>query len=295
MKKNKKELGQGIRALLKQESSSATLPSRRRTTSDHIKEIELDKIQVNPFQPRNEFEKEALAELAESIKIHGVIQPITVRKLNANSFQIISGERRVRASQMAGKKSIPAYIRKADDQGLLEMALIENVQRENLNAIEIALSLQRLLSECGLTHDQLAERISKKRSSVTNYLRLLKLPPDIQLAIKNKYVSMGHAKALLSLDEIDAQLVVFKEILNQGLSVRATESMVKKFLDSGKKQIKIAKALPLEYKKIEERLSSVLGSKVSLKRAASGKGSLTIPFANDDQLNDLIDLIEEIQ
>ena len=293
MKKNKKELGQGIRALLKQESSSSTLPAKKKISPEHIKEISLDKIQANPYQPRNEFEKEALSELAESIKIHGVIQPITVRLLKPNTYQLISGERRVRASEIAGRQSIPAYIRKADDQGLLEMALIENVQRENLNAIEIALSLQRLLSECGLTHDQLSERISKKRSTVTNYLRLLKLPPDIQLAIKNRRISMGHAKALLSLEEIDTQIIVCKQILSQDLSVRAAEALVKKYAGPRKRPIQKSGSLPLEYRKIEERLSSALGAKVSLKRTTSGKGTVTIPFANDHQLNDLIELLEE--
>ena len=215
-KTNKKELGQGIRALLNTKSDTKTTslpPIKKPVSQDQIIEIPLDQINVNPFQPRNEFEKEALLELAESIKIHGVIQPITIRKMNQDSYQIISGERRFRASKLADKKTIPAYIRSTDDQGLLEMSLIENVQREDLNAIEIAISLNRLMNECALTHDKLSERISKKRSTVTNYLRLLKLPPDIQSAIKNKEISMGHAKALLSLEDVASQLLVFKQVL----------------------------------------------------------------------------------
>ncbi len=295
-KTNKKELGQGIRALLntKTEVKSTSLPPIKRAVSqDQIIEIALDQINVNPYQPRNEFEKESLQELAESIKIHGVIQPITIRKINQATYQIISGERRFRASKIVGKKTIPAYIRIADDQGLLEMALIENVQREDLNPIEIAITLNRLMNECELTHDKLSERISKKRSTVTNYLRLLKLPPDIQSALKNKKISMGHAKAILSLEDVASQLLVFKQVLSHKLSVRATETLAKKYLIQPATNKPSIRTLPLEYKKIEERLSGALGSKVKLHRSKSGTGTITIPFSSDDHLNDLIEIIEE--
>ena len=292
-KTDKKELGKGIRALLSnKEGNSKVLPTRK-VTSSNIEEIAIDKIEVNPYQPRNEFEEDALQELANSIKIHGVIQPITVRKLNAHSFQIISGERRCRASKIAGKKSIPAYVRVADDQGMLEMALIENVQRENLNAVEIAISLQRLIDECDLTHDVLSERISKKRSTVTNYLRLLKLPPDIQTAIKNKVISMGHAKALLSIDDVAAQLIIFSQIVQNKLSVRAAEALAKKYSSSPRNPEPKNKSLPFEYKQIEDRLTKHLDARVNLAVKQKGKGTITIHFNSNTELNDIIDILEE--
>ena len=292
-KKDKQELGQGIRALLnKQKDIPATPIPKRTILPDSVSKIPLDKIEVNPFQPRNGFEEQALQELAESIKIHGLIQPVTVRKLSKDKYQLISGERRCRASEIAGLKAIPAYVREADDQGMLEMALIENVQRENLNPIEIAISLQRLMDECNLTHDALSDRISKKRSTVTNYIRLLNLPPDIQTSVKDEIISMGHAKALLSLDDIAKQLLVFNQIKAKSLSVRATEKLVKNYKGDLKSKIKKLPHLPYEYREVQNNLSKRLDTKVNLQVAKNGKGSLTIHFGNTDQLNDLLDLLE---
>jgi len=214
-------LGRGLGALIE---DAKTQPDSNSLTQ----EIEIDKIKTNPFQPRKNFDQEALADLAASIKQLGIIQPITIRK-NANSdqYQLISGERRLRASKLAGLKTIPAFVREADDQGMLEMALVENIQREELDAIEVAMSYQQLIDECKLTQDALSERVGKKRATVTNYLRLLKLPPKIQAGIKNKNISMGHARALISLPDEETQIMVFDQIIKYGFSVRKTEEVVK--------------------------------------------------------------------
>ena len=190
-------------------------------------EISLDEIEVNPFQPRTHFDKEALQELSDSIKVQGIIQPITVRKLSKNKYQLISGERRFQASKLASLEKIPAYVRTADDQQMLEMALIENIQRENLNSIEIALSYQRLLTECDLKQEELGDRVGKNRTTVNNYLRLLKLPPDIQAALRDKRISMGHARAIINIENVDIQLDIFKKIISQDLSVRKVEQLVR--------------------------------------------------------------------
>jgi ParB family chromosome partitioning protein len=196
--------------------------------------VKISQVQVNPFQPRTDFDSEALHELAESIKLQGLIQPITVRQSGQNSYQLISGERRLRAAKLAGLIEIPAYVRTANDQQMLEMALIENIQRENLNAIEVALSFQRMIDECNLKQEQLGERVSKNRSTVTNYLRLLKLPPVIQVSIRDKEISMGHARALVSVEDVDKQLYLFQEIVNHGLSVRKVEELVRQLQIIGK-------------------------------------------------------------
>jgi ParB family chromosome partitioning protein len=253
--------------------------------------IPLDQITVNPKQPRHDFDPQALAELAESIKLHDIIQPVTVAKLPNGKFSLISGERRFRASKMAGLKDIPAYIRMANDQELLELALLENLQRENLNAIEIALSYRRLMDECDLTQEQVSERMKKERSTVTNYLRLLKLPPDIQKAVRDGRLSMGHARAMISLEKIDEQLYLFREILQKGLSVRQVEQMVKTFT-TGKKDAgaKVSKgSLPPAYKRIEDNMTSHFATKVLLNRKKNGKGSIVIDFYSDEDLERIME------
>lgn len=236
LSKKKDALGKGIRALLSDIDDSADVLKISATDEDSIintvPKIKLEEIEVNPFQPRADFDPQALQELSSSIKVHGVIQPITVRKISDRKYQLISGERRLRASKMAGMKDIPAYVRTANDQEVVEMALIENIQREDLNAIEVALTYQRLIDECSLTHENLGERLGKDRSTVTNYLRLLKLPPEIQKALRSKVLSMGHARAIIAVPEVDKQLYVLKEIDSKGLSVRKTEELVR-LLSSG--------------------------------------------------------------
>src|SRR5918993_1680938 len=224
--KKKGGLGRGLNALIEGSYDKKVDPQILHEVNT-IAEIRLSQIETNPFQPRTHFDQTALEELAESIKVQGIIQPITVRQLDANTFQLISGERRFQASKLAGLETIPAYIRKADDQQMLEMALIENIQREQLNAIEIALSYQRLLSECNLKQEELGDRVGKKRTTVTNYLRLLKLPPDIQIGLRDNQISMGHARALINIDNVDLQLQVFNRIIAEELSVRKVEEIVR--------------------------------------------------------------------
>jgi ParB family transcriptional regulator, chromosome partitioning protein len=301
MSKQKAQIGKGIGALLgniKEEVKNFDQNNTKaRNTSVAIEEnvvgsisrIALTQISVNPKQPRRDFDKKALQELAESIKLHDVIQPVTVIKLSAKSFQLISGERRFRASKLAGLKDIPAYIRTADNQELLEMALLENLQREDLNAIEIGLSYKQLMDECDLTQEEVAERMKKERSTVANYLRLLKLPPSIQSAVRADEISMGHARAILSLEHIDQQLTAFEEVKNKSLSVRATEAFVKS-LKKGKQKSSLAKPSLLgpQYKKIEDDLSSHLSTKVIMDRKNNGKGSILIEFYNDTDLDRIL-------
>ena len=295
-KSSKKDVGRGIRALLaniEKEGQKKQKPRSKKphdpSTPDH--DIPISSIDVNPFQPRSEFDEVSLAELADSIRIHGVIQPITVRRLNKNSYQLISGERRWRAAKLAGLKRIPAYIRKADDQGMLEISLIENIQRADLNPIEIALSYKRLQDECGLTHQKMSDRIGKKRSSITNYLRLLKLPPIVQRALKSGSISMGHAKVISGVEGIDNQISVLSEILKEGLSVRATERFVASRSASPSSPAKaVTKAHP-EVQKMMDNLSDHLGRKVAISRNQKGAGSIKIVFKNDNELNDLVDTL----
>lgn len=298
---NKKSaLGKGIRALLDNidEEIKAPKPGVPGTASGTatpntgtIARIPVEQIEVNPKQPRHDFDEQALKELSESIKLHDIIQPVTVIKTGTGKYQLISGERRWRASQMAGLKDIPAYIRTADSQELLEMALLENLQRENLNAIEIAMSYRRLMDECELTQEQVADRMKKERSTVANYLRLLKLPPDIQKAVRDGQLSMGHARAIISLDHIDQQLYAFRETVTRGLSVRQVEQLVK---DMGtEKAAKTATPavvkLPPAYKRIEDNMASHLSTRVKLDRKKNGKGSILIEFYSDEDLERIMD------
>ena len=294
-KAGKKELGKGIRALL---GSTESVPAKEQIEEVEdagkggIARVNIDKIEINPFQPRNEFDQEALEELSASISTYGLIQPITLRRLDGETYQLIAGERRLRASKLAGLENIPAYVREANDQEMLEMALVENIQRANLNAIEVAISYQRLIDECQLTHEKLSDRIGKNRSTVTNYIRLLKLPPPIQKALKLERISMGHARALLSLETQDLQLVALEEVLNKELSVRATENLVKSYSNRSSTSEKKSKALPASYQQIVDHLSRSWGTKVQMKRANSGKGSLIIKFESDDELNRILDTME---
>jgi ParB family transcriptional regulator, chromosome partitioning protein len=295
---SKADFGKGIRALLgnpvQLEQAVKENPQEVVTAlTGNVAFTPISQIEVNPFQPRTEFDQAALEELAASIRVHGLIQPITLRRMNENKYQLISGERRFRASQLAGLTEIPAYIRIADDQQMLEMALIENIQREDLNAVEVAISYQRLIEECSLTHETLSERVGKQRSTITNYLRLLKLPPDILSAIKLKKISMGHARALAGVDDIAFKLMVFRQILDQDLSVRATEEMIANYQSekSSKKEPKPDKRLPENLRRIQDQFSSFFGAKVVLKRDESGKGTFTIKFNNDGDLNRLLDAV----
>ncbi|MBK5286307.1 MAG: ParB/RepB/Spo0J family partition protein, partial [Bacteroidia bacterium] len=287
--------GKGLSALL--EDISTDITSNTEFTSEsipvagNITGLPLDKIEANPFQPRSTFEEQALNELAASIREQGIIQPITVRKLGYDRFQIISGERRFRASQLAGLKSIPAYIRIANDQAMLEMSLVENIQRENLNAIEIGISYKRLVDECSLTQDDVSKRVGKDRTTVTNYIRLLKLPPEIQIAIRDNKISMGHARSIVNVDDPVQQLVIFRDIIGRQLSVRETEGLVR--THSGRKSKKnkgdSTGSLPFEYRKIQNVLTSQFESKVEVKLMGKEKGKIIIPFDSTDDLNRVLE------
>lgn len=297
---NKKEaLGKGIRSLLQNidtdlKQTTSALGEQVVAQATGIERIPLDQIEVNPKQPRRDFDEKALQELSMSISLHDVIQPITVTKVGPKKYQLIAGERRLRASRMAGLKDIPTYIRQANDQELLELALLENLQRENLNAIEIGLSYKRLMDECVLTQEQVADRMGKERSTVTNYIRLLKLPPDIQVAVRNGQLSMGHARALIAVENVEKQLFIFNEIMQNGLSVRQTEELVRKtsHIDKGnvKKAAKVS--LPPAYQKIEDNLASHFSTKVKLDRNKNGKGSVTIEFYSDEELDSILEKID---
>lgn len=292
----KEALGKGIRSLLQNMDNDLTKPvasldKKRTAANTGIERIPLQKIEINPLQPRQDFNEEALKELSDSIRQHDLIQPITVSLLSNNKYRLISGERRFRASKMAGLKDIPVYIRQTNDDALLELALLENVQREDLNAIEISLSMERLMAECDLTQEELATRLSKNRSTVANYLRLLKLPPDVQVAVRNGTLSMGHAKTLISLPTVEKQLFVFKEIVQQQLSVRQAEALVRKVNANTKKKPTVPNNLPPAYRKVEDNLTSHFSTRVKLKRNSKGSGTIVLDFYSDDELNHIIDLM----
>ncbi|MFM2196250.1 MAG: hypothetical protein RL092_1850 [Bacteroidota bacterium] len=297
----KQALGRGLSALL--ENSPRPNQQEKQATVTEVKpELEvgnvagpinllsISQIEANPYQPRKDFNNDALIELAQSISELGLIQPITVRKVSSQKYQIISGERRFRACQLANLTEVPVYIREADDQGMLEMALVENIQRENLNALEIAISYKRLMEECSLTTEKLAERVGKDRTTVTNYVRLLKLPPEIQLGIIEKRMSMGHARALINAEPESKQLRIFKLILEKDLSVRKVEELVKE--DDAPKLFKSNKALmPLEIQKMQADLKLRFGKKAKVTRNESGLGKVEIPFTTDDDLARIIDML----
>jgi ParB family chromosome partitioning protein len=294
----KKALGRGLNALLSDstdERLETDIPAAAQHATGNVLEIPIDQIEVNPFQPRTHFDETALQELADSIKVHGIIQPITVRRLAANQYQLISGERRLQAAIRAGLKNIPAYVRTANDQQMLEMALIENIQRENLNAIEIALSYQRLISECNLKQEELGERVGKNRATVTNYLRLLKLPPDIQIAVRDNRLSMGHARAIINVENPADQLFIFNKILKEDLSVRKVEELVRQLHQSKTKKettkaTSLAGSTAKELAQLQSRLSSHFGTRVAVK--SDGKrGEIKIPFMSIEDLNRILDIL----
>lgn len=290
-------LGKGLSALLDDtESVQTSRPASNGEVSGlgSISHVKISQIEVNPYQPRTDFEQQALQDLSDSIKLQGLIQPITVRKAGQNSYQLISGERRLRAAKLAGLTEIPAYVRTANDQQMLEMALIENIQRENLNAIEVALSFQRMLDECNLKQEELGDRVSKNRSTVTNYLRLLKLPPSIQASIRDGNLSMGHARALVTVEDADKQLYIHKEVLSQGLSVRKVEEMVRDLQKAGVKKNGANKpsVMSFQYQKLQDDLGSKFGTKVKLKVQGKGKGSIEIPFLSEDDLSRILELLD---
>jgi len=291
-------LGRGLSALLNDSENVYTNKSNVVTDPEvsspgSINEIKLSEIEINPFQPRTDFDEQALSELADSIKLQGLIQPITVRRLNAHSYQIISGERRFRASKLAGLTQIPAYVRTANDQQMLEMALIENIQRENLNAIEVALSFQRMIEECSLKQEELGDRVSKNRSTVTNYLRLLRLPPAIQASIRDGQISMGHAKALITIDDPATQIYIHQHIIQQGLSVRKTEELVRDVQRRPvKKEGKQPEPVSFQIQKIQDDLASKFSARVKLKVGSEGKGTIEIPFLSDEDLNRILEMLD---
>jgi ParB family chromosome partitioning protein len=294
-KQQRNALGRGLSALLENASTDITATESKPLNS--ISEIPISQVQANPFQPREEFEEVALNELAESIRVHGIIQPITVRKLGYDSYQIISGERRTRASRIAGLTMIPAFIRLADDQGMLEMALIENIQREELNAMEIAFSYKRLQDECSLNQEQLGERVGKNRSTVNNYLRLLRLPDNIQVAIRDGQISMGHARAIINIDNQDEQQYLFSKMMEEGLSVREVENLVRAANERKEDEVKPAVAakkkadLPDGFAEFQKKISTKLEVKVKIKADERGRGVLNIPFKSQQDLKRIIDLL----
>ena len=287
-------LGRGLDALISTEEELHT------SGSSSISEAPVYKIKANPNQPRREFSTEALQELAESIRQIGIIQPITLRLMEDGTYQIIAGERRWRASQMAGLTSIPAYVRTADDENMMQMALVENIQREDLNAIEIALAYQNLIEQYNLTQDKLSEKVGKNRATIANYLRRLKLPAQVQGALQNKEVDQGHARALLGLDKPSLQVKLFNEIKEKGYSVRQVEEMVKALnngetLKSGRRTLKPAgKKLPEEYAELQGRLRDMFSTKVQMTCSGQGKGIITIPFASEEELERIITTLDRL-
>ena len=296
-KQNKDLIGKGLRSLLQNidadlKTTAGSLKTGVAEQVTHTSRIAIDDIAINPKQPRRDFDEQSLNELAASIKLHDIIQPLTVSKLPNGKYQLIAGERRFRASKIAGLKDVPAYIRQANDQQLLELALLENLQREDLNAVEIAISYKRMMEELNYTQEQVAERMGKERTTVTNYIRLLKLPPDIQLAVRNGTLSMGHARALVTIDTIDKQLFVYKEVRDKGLSVRQTEELVRNIYKADKAgtvKSSVKSELPSAYKKIEDNLASHFATKVKMVHNKKGYGSITIEYYSLEELNKLLD------
>lgn len=296
MSSNKKPaLGRGLSALLQNAKTDITTKQSGEGTPvvGSIAVIKIKDIEANPFQPRTNFEEIALQELADSIKLHGIIQPITVRKLGYDKYQLISGERRFRASQLAELTEIPAYIRVANDQAMLEMGLIENIQREDLDPMEIALSYKRLIDECNLTQEQLGEKVSKQRSTVTNFLRLLKLPVVIQKSLRDKEISMGHARALLSIENEDKQLAIFAMAVENDLSVRQIEELARgEKMQFKPKVSRVEKPLTIEDKQIAKKLEKLFNKSYKFKRNAKGVGSVTLNFSNDTELQHILSFFD---
>lgn len=278
-------LGRGLGALI---------DDAERMKQARISEVSLSKIEANPYQPRSNFDEESLEELANSINEIGLIQPVTLRKINDEKYQIIVGERRCRAARIAGLETIPAFIREARDDGMLEMALVENIQREDLDSIEIALSYRRLLEECDLTQEDLSTRVGKKRSTIANYLRLLKLPAVIQKGLREKEITMGHARALINIEDADAQEMIYNQIIKNGFSVRKVEEIVRSLTEANQEKSSPTRRfeLPEQYKNIKTKLGKMLGSRVGIKMNQKGKGKITIPFRSGKELEKIVKIIE---
>jgi len=290
----KQALGRGLSALLKDPDNdiNSVQDKNADTIIGNIVELEVDAIEINPFQPRTNFNEETLRELASSIRELGVIQPITVRKLDFNKFQLVSGERRFRASKLIGLNTIPAYIRIANDQESLEMALVENIQRQDLDPIEIALSYQRLIDEIDLTQEQMSERVGKKRSTIANYLRLLKLDPIIQTGMRDGFISMGHGRAIINVDNQEKQLDIYERIISEKLSVRATEALVKNLNNPSSEKTSKPQEHPKFVKKGIKEFSEYFGHKISVKVSKNGKGTISIPFHSEEDFNRIKKLVQ---
>ncbi|MEG1634876.1 MAG: ParB/RepB/Spo0J family partition protein [Rikenellaceae bacterium] len=287
-------LGRGLNAIF--DTEDIVISDKPISAKSNISEIELSKIEPNQSQPRQTFDQELINELAESIKSLGLIQPITLRENGDDKYTIISGERRFRASKLAGLTSVPAYVRSVDDNTMLEMALVENIQREELNSIEIAFTLNRLMEECGITQEQLAERVGKKRSTISNYIRLLKLPAEIQLSLNENLISMGHAKAIMSLEGTAQQIALLKRIVKHHLSVRQTEEMVKSMMEEKREKQKITDdEYPESYTRLVEYLEKFFSQEISIKKSAKGDGKIVIGFKNDDDVKEILSKFEKLQ
>jgi ParB family chromosome partitioning protein len=290
MQGKKKALGRGLSAIL--ESPETDITSRDISGEyvvGAIAHVSVDKIEPNPFQPRQQFNEDELAELTLSIQAQGIIQPITIRKLGYDKYQLISGERRLKAARLAGITEIPSYIRVANDEQMLELALVENIQREELNPLEIAISFQRLLDECKLKQEELSQKVGKDRSTIANYIRLLKLPTEIQIAIRDKKISMGHARALITIDDVKTQLVILHRIFERKLSVRQVEEIVRNLVPGKQISTRTEPAvLPLKFEKIRETLTKKLNTRVDVKVHAKGDGSIIIPFRSDEEFDRII-------
>lgn len=300
MEKRKGGLGKGLGSLI---PDAIKEPTVQQVVVSAIQELPLADIRPNPYQPRKEFDEETLEELAASIKSIGIVQPITVREVEDGKYEIVAGERRYRASKMAGRETIPAYIRKTENDDVLALALIENIQRDDLNAMEVAISYQRLIDECNLTQEGLSERVGKKRATIANYLRLLKLPAEIQLALRNKQITMGHARALLGLDDPETQLMIFEQILKYDFSVRKVEEVVRELANPEKKEEpveqkdskRVKKDELGDYIELQKHLSTRFNTKVELKRNENGRGKIVIAFKSDSELERIMELLDKIE
>ncbi len=288
----KSALGRGLGALIDTSDDIINRPSAA------VNEIELSKIEVNPWQPRSHFDQERLEELAASIKSVGIVQPLTLRKVQGGKYQIIAGERRFRASQLAGLTAVPAYVRDADDDTMLEIALVENIQREDLDPIEVAISYQRLIDECNLTQESLSEKVGKKRSTITNYLRLLKLPAQVQLGLRQRDISMGHARAIISIEDIEQQISIYEDIVSNDYSVRVVEEIVRN-LGNSQVEEKPTKKSPEKqssgYEELKSQLTNFFNTKIQFSRNDSGKGKIVIPFKSDEELEKIISTLDKLK
>jgi ParB family transcriptional regulator, chromosome partitioning protein len=288
----KSVLGRGLGALI--DNTEEVTKSR---TSASISEIEISKIEANPWQPRSRFDEEKLSELAVSIRELGIIQPLTLRKIDHERYQIIAGERRFRAAKLAGLNKVPAYIRSANDDTMLEMALVENIQREDLDPIEVAISYQRLMDECSLTQESMSDRVGKKRSTIANYLRLLKLPAEIQLGLREKQISMGHARAIINVEDIASQLMIFEEIIKYDFSVRKVEEVVRKLAEEPvvrKPTVTVSAASNQAYDQLKQQLSNFFKTNIQFSRSDNGTGKITIPFRSDEELEKIITILDKV-